>query len=99
MHNTHFADVDLVYSRAPTHLDDDLDEIEFADMEPLSGRDVVGVAPLEAIAVMDAADYDLVGVGPHAAVATTPPARRRAFRPRTTAPDDLETEEYTAWPS
>ncbi len=100
MRNTHFADVDLLFRRPPTNSDDDLVEIEFADMEPLDGDEVVGVVPLEAIALLDLLPYEIVGVGAQAAIATEPrPARRRVFRHSADDAEDRETEEYASWPA
>jgi hypothetical protein len=101
MKNTYFVDADLVYHRPPRPADDDLVEIEFADMEPLDGRDLVGVEPLAAIATIDLPAYDLVGVDGQAAIASTPAPRkaRRMFTGATPSPEELETEEYTSWPA
>lgn len=99
MENTHFVDLDLVIHRVP-QVTSDLTEIEFADMEPLDDGDVVGVFPLEAVAMVPLEPYDLVGVVGHSAVATTrgahpPPAR--PFAAPHGRPEDLETEEFAAF--
>ena len=93
MYDLHLLDADLVFLRPPTS-DEGLVDIEFADMEPVDGEDLVGVMPHEARATVPVEPYDMVGVPEHAAVATLRSAdRRRPFEgaPR---PEDLETEEY-----
>ena len=103
MHNTYFIDVDLVYHRVPSDEVDDLDEIDFSDMEPLDDlQESVGVAPHEATLVVPVDPYDLIGVGNSAAVAMTPAPGERHFAPYTigtlgdVGSEELPTDEYTA---
>ncbi len=99
MRNTLLVDTDLVYTR-PRDLEredsPDLTDIEFEDMEPVAGFDLVGVPPHMAIAILPFVDFDVVGVAPNAAVAVTPtPA---ALRPQEELePDAVPTEEFASW--
>lgn len=98
MQNTLLVDVDLVYQRPAARADDDdLVEIDFEDMTPLDDPELVGDAPLEANAYVPLADYDLVGVRGHSAVAVARSGGRpfeiQLGAPR---PEELETEEFTA---
>lgn len=102
MHNTYFADVDLVYHRVPRFADDELDEIDFADMEPLDDlEEEVGVAPHCACLVVPVEPYDVVGVGSNQAIAMTPAPGERHFAPYTIGTlgdlgeEDFPTDEYT----
>jgi hypothetical protein len=102
MHNTYFADVDLVYHRVPRFDDDDLDEIEFDDMEPVDDLEMeVGVAPHCACLVVHNEPYDVVGIGPGQAIAMTPAPGERTFAPYTIGTledlgeEDFPTDEYT----
>ena len=102
MRNTYFADVDLVYHRVPRTHDDDLDEIDFADMEPLDDlEEEVGVAPHCANLAVPVEPYDVVGVGNGKAIAMTPAPGERHFAPYTIGTlgdidgEDLPTDEYT----
>src|SRR5687767_13920186 len=107
MDNTFLLDVDLLFRRVPVD-DQDLVDIEFAEMEPVDADDLVGVLPLEARASVPVEPYDMVGVDGHAAVAMTAlHARRRAvaLRPSPSpwtepplGPEELETEEFVAGP-
>lgn len=83
MENTHFVDVDLAFRRVPQFASD-LTELGFADLEPLDDGDVVGVQPMEAVAL----------------IPPPPAARPFAPRPFTVPPlrpEDLETEEFVAF--
>ncbi len=103
MQNTYFADVDLVYHRVPRLEHDDLDEIDFADMEPIDDlEEEVGVAPHCACLLVPVEPYDVVGDGPGQAIAMTPAPGERYFAPYTIGTlgdiegDDLPTDAYTA---
>jgi hypothetical protein len=98
-------DLDLVFRKVAPGTDDELADIEFADMEPIDDVDLIGVSPHEAAASLALPSYDIVGVQPFSAVAVLPPerigaasgaGRGRPFdgRPKRTPVEELETEEY-----
>ena len=101
--NTYVPDVDLIYHRVPRAPDDDLDEIDFADMEPLEDlEEAVGVYPHEATLMVPVTPYDLIGDQGGLAVARTPAPGQRHFAPYTIGTlgdlgdEELPTDEYTA---
>lgn len=102
MENTYFVDVDLVYHRVPRGVDDDLDEIDFCDMEPIDNiEESVGVFPHEAMLIVPVEPYDIIGVGSNQAVAMTPAPGERHFAHYTIGTlgdfgeEDFPTDEYT----
>ena len=109
MDNTFLLDVDLLFRRVPLD-DEDLVDIEFADMEPVDADDLVGVLPHECRASVPVEPYDMVGVAGHAAVATTFLHARRRLDGRTPpwlqdpseahpfGAEELETEEFVPGP-
>jgi hypothetical protein len=103
-HNTYVPDVDLVFHRVPRVRRDDLDEIDFADMEPLDDlEEPVGVEPHAAVLMVPVAPYDLIGVqGGCQAVAMEPGPEEITFARYTIGTladleaEDFPTDEYTA---
>ncbi len=101
--NTYVPDVDLIYHRIPRVRRDDLDEIDFADMEPLDDlEEPVGVAPHTAVLMVPLEPYDLIGVQGGQAVAMAPAAGEHHFARYTIGSladiegEDFPTDEYTA---
>jgi hypothetical protein len=102
MQNTYFIDVDLVYHRFPSADKDDLDEIDFVDMEPMDDlEEAVGVHPHDAVLVVPVEPYDIIGVGASQAIAMTPAPGERHFAPYTIGTlgdygaEEMPTDEYT----
>ena len=98
MQNTLLIDVDLVFhTQPPKPDDDDLVELDFEDLVPIDDLpDLVGVAPLEANAIIPLVEYDLVGVRGYSAVATSGERARPFDRRSSPRSDELPTEEFTA---
>ncbi|MCB9689408.1 MAG: hypothetical protein H6738_11105 [Alphaproteobacteria bacterium] len=97
MQNTLLIDVDLVFHTEPAKTDDDLVELDFEDLIPIEDEpDLVGVAPLEANALIPLVEYDLVGVRGFSAVAVSGAVGRPFDRRPPQRADELPTEEFTA---
>jgi hypothetical protein len=99
VHNTLFLDDELLFRRPSLSAvgDDELADIEFADMEPVDATDVVGVPPYQVTASIPFPQLDLVGVPPSVAVAVAvrEPMSLRGLRPPSrVGPEELPTEEF-----
>ena len=89
-------DADLVYTRVPTS-DDDLTEIAFEDMEPIEMREMVGVEPNAAVALLPPIDMEYLGERPHGAFSVTPAPAFPRYAREQFEPDTVPTEEFATW--
>lgn len=103
MTNTYVLDVDLVYHRVPSRPTDDLDEIDFVDMEPLDDlEEAVGVAPHDCVLLVPVEPYDVIGLQGGRAIAMAPKPGEHTFARYTIGThddlgvEDFDTDEYTA---